>query len=151
MATQTTRKQVGGSLAVLLGLIGAFEGYRLHAYADPVGIPTICAGETHGVKLGDVATPDECRDMTAAQAQASIAAVQAMLTHPQPDTRLGALADLEYNIGQTAFRHSSTLRFINAGQIQQGCDAMRNWKYAGGKVWPGLVRRREAERRLCLQ
>ncbi|WP_253248785.1 hypothetical protein [Alcaligenes faecalis] len=40
-----------GVIAAAIGLVAALEGRSLVAYVDPVGIPTICDGYTHGVKL----------------------------------------------------------------------------------------------------
>lgn len=57
----------GATLATVIGLatpmIQDHEGLRTNAYLDPVGIPTICFGETLGVSMGDTATVAECHDM----------------------------------------------------------------------------------------
>nr|WP_254045836.1 hypothetical protein [Paenalcaligenes hominis] len=45
-------KIIGGVLATAVTLVATWEGRSLIAYADPVGIPTICEGYTHGVKMG---------------------------------------------------------------------------------------------------
>lgn len=50
---------VAGSLAI--GVIGGYEGLRTRAYPDMVGVPTVCFGETRGVKLGDVYTVEQCK------------------------------------------------------------------------------------------
>ena len=41
---------------IAVGIVGGFEGLRTKAYRDVVGVPTICFGETRGVKMGDTAT-----------------------------------------------------------------------------------------------
>ncbi len=49
--------------ALVIGIVGAWEGVRTVAYRDVVGIPTVCFGETRGVKIGDRYTLEECRVM----------------------------------------------------------------------------------------
>jgi lysozyme len=43
------------------------------------------------------------------------------------------------------------VRLINAGQTRAGCDALMKWNRAAGIVFPGLTRRRAAERELCVE
>ena len=40
-------------------LIELFEGLRLRAYRDPVGVATIGYGHTSGVRMGDVITKEQ--------------------------------------------------------------------------------------------
>ncbi|MER5174127.1 glycoside hydrolase family protein, partial [Thioclava kandeliae] len=47
---------VAAAIALAITTIAPWEGKELRAYRDIVGIPTICFGETEGVKMGDVAT-----------------------------------------------------------------------------------------------
>ena len=56
-------RKTAGWLAVAVSVVGGFEGLRQSAYLDPVSIPTICYGETRGVKLGDTRTKAECDAM----------------------------------------------------------------------------------------
>jgi lysozyme len=39
---------------------------------------------------------------------------------------------------------------INAGELEKAAEQFLVWKYAGGKILPGLLRRRQAERELFL-
>ena len=55
-----SRAQTGTALlAAAVALVSGFEGLRNYAYRDPVGIPTICFGETRGVHMGDYKTTQE--------------------------------------------------------------------------------------------
>ena len=64
------------------------------------------------------------------------------LTQPQFD----ALTSLTYNIGQGGYVASSVRRVLNRGQYAGVCAELRKYvKGTDGKVYPGLVRRREAE------
>ena len=137
-----------------LALIKEFEGFRAAAYLDPVGIVTIGYGTTAAAGVG--ITPR--LGMTISEAEASGYLLRALDTFaatirpavigkPTPN-QWAAMLSLAYNIGPEAFRRSSVLRLFNAGDTAGAADAFRLWNKAGGRVLPGLVRRREAERAL---
>jgi lysozyme len=66
----------------------------------------------------------------------------------QPDTRIAALTDACYNLGRAGCR--KILDRVAAGNVRAGCDSLLRYDKAAGKVLPGLVKRRAAERELCL-
>lgn len=137
--------------ALAIAFVGAFEGLRQTAYRDVVGVPTICYGETRGVRMGMTATKAECDAMLLKGLQEFEAGVLACTTAPLPDKRLVAMVSLAYNIGTSAYCRSSVVRLLNEGQTRAACDFMLRYNRAGGIVFPGLTRRREAERQLCLE
>jgi lysozyme len=61
------------------------------------------------------------------------------------DGQFGALCDFVYNAGGRAFRSSTLLKRINEGRFDDVPTQLRRWVNAGGKPWPGLVKRRERE------
>jgi len=61
-----------------------------------------------------------------------------------------ALASFCYNLGPHQFTASDTYRHAKAGNHQAAADALLRWTKAGGKVLPGLVKRREKERAVYL-
>ena len=67
-----------------------------------------------------------------------------------PMRRQVAMVSFAYNVGVGAYCGSSVARLLNAGQTRAACDALLKWNKAGGVVFPGLTRRRQAERELCL-
>lgn len=140
-----------GAMAIAVPFVGEWEGLRLEAYHDPVGIPTICYGHTHNVLIGQAATKEECDEKLTRELHDFLAVVDAEVIRPQPHTRRAALASFAYNVGAYAFRRSTLLKKLNAGDVVGACNELRRWVYAGGRKLRGLVRRREAERRLCLQ
>ena len=73
-----------GVIAAAIGLVAAWEGRSLVAYVDPVGIPTICDGYTHGVKLGDVATPERCDALTEQEVRKALVVVDRSVPQPLP-------------------------------------------------------------------
>jgi len=137
--------------AAAVALIGGFEGLRQTAYRDVVGIPTICYGETEGVKMGDRYTVEQCKVMFRARLEDYARPVERCIVRPMPDTTYIAFVSLSYNIGSGGFCNSSVARLYNAGRTQEACNFMLRYNRAGRQVFPGLERRRQAERKLCLQ
>lgn len=139
-----------GALAVATAAVAIFEGYRPQAYADPVGIPTICYGHTAGVRFGQRKTQAECEALLRADLGAAMAAVDRLVSAPMTETRRAALASFVYNVGPTAFAGSTLLRKLNAGDVIGACNELPRWVMSRGSVLPGLVERRKQERELCL-
>jgi lysozyme len=142
-----------------LDLIKEFEGFEAKAYLDELAKPpvwTIGYGTTAraGVGLepheGMTITQDTAELYLARTVEKFAAQIAPGITAPVNENEFGAMVSLAYNIGPGAFGKSSVLRRFNAGDKQGAADAFRMWNKAGGRVWPGLVRRREAERALFL-
>ena len=131
--------------------VGSFEGLRTVAYSDPVGIPTICFGETRGVKLGDKATPAECQWKLQARINEFGSGVDRCVDKPLPAARKAAYTSLAYNIGLSAFCNSTLVKLERAGKPREACDQIPRWNKARGIELPGLAKRRQLERDLCLQ
>jgi len=133
-------------------LIKRFEGCKLTAYKDPVGIWTIGYGQTgYPITCGVVWT----------QKQADVALTQTVthledklsseLPKPLSDTKMGALLDFAYNLGVSALLKSTMWRKLLDGQTDLAvASEFLKWNRAGGKVLPGLTARRQAEHDLYL-
>lgn len=143
-------KIAGGVITAAVSLVAAYEGRSLVAYLDPVSIPTICEGYTHGVNLGDVATHEQCDDLTRQEVMKALAVVDKSVSRPLPDGVRVALTSFVYNVGPGAYGGSTLLRMLRAGDVRGACNQLPRWVYAGGKKLRGLERRREAERQICL-
>ena len=146
-----TNKQKAAWCAIAVSCVSVFEGLRTYAYNDPVGIPTICFGETKGVKLGDTATISECKDMLADSLMLANKAVEKCTKVPLTDYRHAALVSFTYNVGGGSYCSSTLLRKLNAGDTVGACDQLLRWKYAKGIALPGLLNRRIKEREMCLK
>ena len=136
-----------------LDLLKDFEGLKLRAYLDPVGIWTVGYGQTSAagppaVTPGLVITQGEAdeilkRDM--AQYEDGVRKyVKAALTQGQFD----ALVDFAYNAGVGALAKSTLLKRVNAGKFDEVPAEFMKWTKGGGRELPGLVRRRRAETKL---
>lgn len=142
----------GTWLALALTMVAGFEGLYTHAYRDPVGVITICFGVTNvdrKVKMGDTATKDECYQMLAEDLPKYKAMVDRRIHVAMPPHRTAAIVSFTYNVGEGNLAKSSVARYINANQPLKGCDALLGWTKAKGEVYPGLVKRRQAERVYC--
>ena len=62
-----------------------------------------------------------------------------------------ALVSLTYNIGENAFKKSTLLKMLNAGNYQGAADQFLVWNKSNGQVLNGLVRRRKTEREMFLK
>ena len=152
MAFKSRLKKGAAITGVVVALVGGFEGLRTVAYKDPVGIPTICFGETKNVRMGMTATVEECKAMLTESLVEHERGMAKCLRDPDsiPDKTYGAFLSFTYNVGVGAFCKSTLARMANAGNLRGACDQLLRWTRAGGIKLPGLVKRREAERELCL-
>lgn len=137
-------------------LVEEFEGLRLKAYKDAVGVWTIGYGTTAAAglgidpKAGMSITEAEAKSLLAEGLERFAASIRPKITAPINDNEFGAFLSLAYNIGPGAFAKSSALRKFNAGDKAGAADAILLWNKAGGKVLAGLTRRRKAERELFM-
>ena len=137
------------SAACLVG-IATHEGYRSEAYKDTVGIPTVGFGETAGVKMGDKTTPERALVQLLESTEKHADAIRQCIKVPLYQHEFDAYVSLAYNIGAGNFCRSTLVKKLNAKDYAGACEEIRRWNKAGGKVLPGLVKRREAEYRMCL-
>lgn len=143
----------GTALAALCcTVITGFEGLRTKSYLDVVGIPTVCVGETKGIRMGMSFTKAQCQEMLLKRLVEDFApAVERCARQPMGDDLYAAHLSLAYNIGTGAYCKSSVVRLWNQGDRRASCNAFLMWNKAGGRVIAGLTKRREAERALCLK
>ncbi|HIH8965321.1 TPA: lysozyme [Serratia marcescens] len=136
-------------------LIKRFEGLRLKAYQDSVGVWTIGYGWTQpvdGKKVGpgmqiDQATADRLLKCGVVQYEQGVnQLVKVKITQGQFD----ALVSFAYNLGLQSLSTSTLLQKLNDGDKQGAADQLGRWVNAGGKRLDGLVARRAAEREMFL-
>jgi lysozyme len=141
-----------------LDLIKLSEGVRLLAYADPAHgwkVPTIGVGHTSAagppsVFRGQRITASEADAILARDLKAVEKAVRALVTVPLTANQLGALVSFTFNLGIGNLAKSGLLKRLNAKDYAGAAAQFARWKFAGGRVLPGLVKRRAAEARLFL-
>ncbi len=132
-------------------LVRRFEGLSLTRYVDESGKPHI--GYGHLIK------PDEqYQSITTGQAEWlldqdlrwAIDCVSKAVTVPLTENQRAALISFVYNVGCAAFKGSTLLRLLNAGNASGAANEFLRWNKAGGVVSQGLVDRRFIERDVFL-
>lgn len=132
------------------------EGIRQYAYLDPPGILTVCYGTTTDVVKGKKYTLEECRAFLDRDMLKAIDIVEKCVPGLNQN-QLAAFGDAVYNLGPKIVcntQKSTAARYLKAGDIEAACNQLPRWNravIAGISVeLPGLTKRREKERQLCL-
>ena len=141
-----------------LDTIQQFEGLKLTAYQDSVGIWTIGFGNIFNldtgnpIKEGDEITQETADRWLKIEVDQLQAKMRKVITVPLNDNQWTALTSLVYNIGFGAFKRSTLLRLLNAGASKEEvAKQILRWNKAGGKEVKGLTNRRQAESNLFLK
>jgi lysozyme len=130
----------------LLNLVKQFEGCKLTAYQDMVGVWTIGFGHTgDDVVEGLTWTQDQADETLKKQLEEFQNEVKSAVKYPINQNQFDALTDFAYNLGTSSLKRSTLLKCINSGNLSDAPKAFLPWDMAGGKVVPGLTRRRQAE------
>lgn len=148
-----------GAAGLAITKIGTSEGYSEKAIIPVKGdVPTICFGETRGIRMGMTRTRAQCEAMFLEALSSFADGIEMCVTKPMSDNTYVAFLSLAYNIGlgskaHPGFCQSTVVRQFNAGNGRAACDAMLAFNKGGKprRVIPGLVRRRQEERALCLK
>lgn len=131
-------------------LIKKFEGCKLTAYRDSVGIPTIGIGHTRGVKMGMKITLQQAADFLRedlAYCEKTLNGIGVVFTQNEYD----ALCSWVFNLGVGSFTKSTMYKRIVARADKESItDEMVKWVFAGGRSLLGLKRRRVEEANMYL-
>jgi lysozyme len=130
-----------------------FEGFRSKPYLCPAGIPTIGYGSTYyadgrKVTLNDAPVTKEEADalllfeLHHTYAPGVVRLCPILLRYPR---RLNAIVDFTYNLGVGRLQTSTLRRKINAQDWDAAKEQLMLWVRGGGKILPGLVKRRQAD------
>ena len=133
-----------------LALIKHFEGFRPNVYLDAAGLPTVGVG--HLIRPGEdfsagisEAQGDELLAKDLGKAESAVARLTPrQLSQGQFD----ALVAFTFNVGPGAYQRSTLRQCVAVGHDDLAVEQFGRWTRAGGRVLPGLVRRRAAEAEL---
>ena len=177
-ALTKTLLSLGASSVVAISggyLVGPYEGKRNTAYLDMVGIPTVCWGQTKGVKLGQYFTDEQCDKKLAEELTTYNRQMMSYVKRDIPDNMEIAFTSFVWNVGIGAWKNSTALKKVNEGDFSGACSQLLRWNKAtftsnaarkaqevrgevctalqGGR-WSctvkGLTNRREAEYKVCM-
>ncbi len=115
----------------------------------PGDVPTIGFGTTEGVKLGDKTTPPRALARALRDVEKTESAIHRCVHVPLAQREYDAYTSLAYNIGATAFCHSTLVKKVNALDYVGACAEISRWDKFHGKPLPGLTNRRARERAQC--
>jgi GH24 family phage-related lysozyme (muramidase)/uncharacterized protein YvpB len=132
-------------------IIGFFEGLKLDAYLDMIGVPTIGIGTTRWHDGGPIPmdariTEEQAIAFFKRDAAEFMADIQTAVNVPLTARQIAAILSWAYNNGTGDFFDSTLLKVINAnGSDEEIRTQLRRWVNADGKPSDGLRRRRNAE------
>lgn len=138
-----------------IDVIRRFEGFSDKPYPDAQGYSI---GYGHFIKPGEkftTLTEAQARALLRDDAGIAAATVKNSVTVPLTQNQFDALTSLVYNIGATAFRNSTLLKKLNAGDYSAAAQQFDVWNKAtvpgmGKIVVSALVQRRADEKELFL-
>lgn len=133
-----------------IDLIKKFEGCKLYAYRDSVGVPTIGYGHTKNVKMGMSITQQQAEQFL----KEDIVPIEKELNGlciNFSQNQFDALCSWIFNLGVGNFNNSTLKKKIIAKACDEEItDQIVKWVNAGGKPLLGLKRRRVEDANLFL-
>jgi lysozyme len=141
------------NLEIAAALCKQFEGYKAKPYLCPAGIPTIGYGSTYYHDGRKVQLTDPPMDEPTAKALLMIELEHTYLPGVLRNCpglitdvrKCNAIVDFVYNLGIGRLQTSTLKRKINANDWEGAKEQLMLWTKGGGKVLPGLLKRRTAE------
>jgi len=132
-----------------IALIKQFEGLRLTSYYCTAGKCTIGYGHTgRDVKPGMTITEEKAEELLRLDLRDAEAAVSRMVKAKISNDMFDSLVSLVFNCGEANIAKSTLIRKLNAQDFLGAWSEFSKWVHAGGKISPGLIRRRAAEQDL---
>ena len=135
--------------------IVGFEKCHLKGYPCPSGVPTIGYGNTHystgkPVKVGDIITKEQAKKEFSYHLGKKVLPKVEKIEgwNDMNDNQRSALISFAYNTGENFYGHKNYQTITKALKEKRWNDvpaAMKLYNKGGGKVLPGLVRRRDVE------
>lgn len=132
-------------------LVAKYEGCRLEAYKCPAGVWTIGYGHTAGVSQGDRLPSREAarallkEDLKKYGDHVNSCVKKGLITFPINQNQFDALTSFCYNCG-----NGNLQKLVSGRDAATIAEKLLLYNKGGGKVLPGLVRRRKEERALFL-
>ena len=130
-----------------------FEGFRSKPYLCPAGVATLGFGSTFYANGTRVTLQDPPMSQEEAHALLMIELEHTYLPGVLRNCpglitdvrRCNAIVDFAYNLGTGRLQTSTLKRKINANDWEGAKEQLMLWTKGGGKVLPGLLKRRTAE------
>jgi lysozyme len=141
------------NLELAAALCKQFEGFRSKPYLCPANVATIGYGSTYYADKRKVTLEDPPMSQEEAHALLMIELEHTYLPGvlrncpilATDERKCNAIVDFAYNLGVGRVQTSTLKRKINAGDWEGAQEQLMLWTKGGGKVLPGLLKRRKAE------
>jgi lysozyme len=141
-----------------IDLAKGFEGFCQVPKSDPDrAYPYVCPAGFWTIGYGHLCDANHL-PITMEQGEAYLAADMAdalkatlrfcPVLATEPEGRLAAIVDFTFNLGAGRLQASTLRRRVNQRDWAGAGQELRRWIYGAGRVLPGLVLRREAEKTL---
>ena len=147
-------EQIGESIMKFsdngIDVIKRFEGFSSVPYRDAQGWSI---GYGHFIKPDETLTAvseEQANELLRQDAATASAAVSNNVTVPLTQNQFDALVSFTYNVGVTAFRNSTLLKKLNAGNYSGAADQFARWNKSGGEILAALTSRRADEQELFM-
>lgn len=141
------------NLELAAALCKQFEGFRARPYLCPANVATIGFGSTYYADKRKVTLEDPPMSQEEAHALLMIELEHTYLPGvlrncpilATDERKCNAIVDFAYNLGVGRVQTSTLKRKINAQDWEGAQEQLMLWTKGGGKVLPGLLKRRKAE------
>ena len=141
------------NLELAAELCKRFEGFRSKPYLCPANVATIGYGSTYYADKRKVTLEDPPMTQEEANKFLMIELEHTYLPGVLRNCpilatdvkKCNAIVDFVYNLGIGRLQTSTLKRKINAQEWEQAQEQLMLWTKGGGKVLPGLLKRRQAE------
>jgi lysozyme len=135
-----------------LELLKKLEGFRAKPYADSGGKMTVGYGHLivpgDGVAIGDIIDPVKATELLSKDVKYAVDGVNNNVTSSITQNQFDALVIFVYNVGVTAFKNSTLLKMLKAGDVAGASEQFLRWDKVNGVSISGLHTRRVAEQTL---
>ena len=145
------------NLDIAVELCKLYEGFSSKPYLCPAGVATIGYGNTYyghkqPVTMKDVSiTKEEAEKLLLEEinkvALGVLRLCPILISH---NNKLNAIVDFSYNLGLGRLQTSTLRRKINQESWEEAAKELLKWNRGGGRILPGLVKRRQSEAALMV-
>lgn len=136
-----------------IDLIKTFEGFSPIVYKCPAGYDTF----GYGSLLKNYPTTEFPISKTQAEEciyhdlKRFAISIGKLITVSLNDNQYAALLDFTYNLGAATLQRSTLRTKLNRSEYNASAKELLRYVYGGGKILPGLVKRRQAEYNLFIR
>tara|TARA_E500000318_G_scaffold15603_2_gene16021 strand:- start:19243 stop:19662 length:420 start_codon:yes stop_codon:yes gene_type:complete len=138
-------------------MIKHHEGFVRKPYQDPIGLWTVGVGHLIGDGKtlpkewkGKVLTDEQVDELLYEDLERFEIGVKRLSKVGLSQGQFDALVSFSFNVGLGNFQSSTLRSKLNRSDYEGAADEFWKWRRAGGRILPGLVKRRADEKALFI-